>query len=296
MTFDKMCLGTVQFGMNYGVSNMGGQVGRNEVDKILEKSRVEGIKWLDTSSDYGGSEQCIGQFLSVHDYIFHIMTKSQNCTEDCGTLDDVRLSIRADVDHSMRTLGRVDVLYVRNLEGLFVKFGGAIARVIDEIKQEYGINKIGSSVYTREDVEKILEYYEPQVLQVPHSILDLRLKNDGTLFMLKNRNVEVHVRSIFLQGLIFMDQEHRPAFFDPVAVRLDEITRRIRDVGITPLEAALHYVLTQEHIDRFLFGVTSLKELQEICHAARKSFKVCPDWDMFALEDAFYLNPVNWRL
>ncbi|HEY5346969.1 MAG TPA: aldo/keto reductase, partial [Rhizomicrobium sp.] len=132
--------------------------------------------------------------------------------------------------------------------------------------------------------------FRPDAMQVPFSLLDQRLLQDGALAALKDLGVEIHARSIFLQGLLFLAPERLPEKLKHAAPMLARLHARLREANATPLAAALSFARAQENLDYALVGVTSLAELEEILGAAPVSL----DWTDFALDDELVLTPSRW--
>ena len=130
-------------------------------------------------------------------------------------------------------------------------------------------------------------------MQLPASILDQRLIADGTLAELRRRGIEVHARSIFLQGLLFLNREQLPPSLLHVASELDTRRSFIREAGLSLVDAALNFALSQESVSRFVVGVTSVAELHDIVAAVRRPQPTL-DWTPIAMRDPIALDPRRW--
>jgi aryl-alcohol dehydrogenase-like predicted oxidoreductase len=137
----------------------------------------------------------------------------------------------------------------------------------------------------------LAQRFRPDVMQLPFSVLDQRLLQDGTLARLKDLNVEVHARSVFLQGLLFL--EALPEKLRYAEPRLARTRERITQAGSTPLAAALGFVLSRPEIAVALVGVQSVAQLEEILAAARLPLPRL-DWANLALDDELVLTPSRW--
>ena len=155
------------------------------------------------------------------------------------------------------------------------------------------VRKVGASVYTAAQIDGLLSRYPLDLIQAPVSVLDQRLVRSGHLRKLKDSGVEVHVRSVFLQGLLLMPPEAVPEKLERARPRLAELRRHLAPLGVTPLQAALGFVLAMPEINRVIVGVDSLRQLQDILSAA-EGLPSIPDLGRFALEDARLLNPALW--
>ena len=273
----KLGLGTVQFGQAYGVSNTRGQVSAEEVGAILARAAQAGVGLLDTAANYGEAEA----ILARQDITpFRVVTKTvsvKNGVENVvARARQSALSLKADtlLVHAAADLKE---------DGLWP--------ALQRLKAEGRFRKIGISVYVTDDPAGLAEQFKPDTVQLPFSLLDQRLLQDGTLAKLNELDVEIHARSIFLQGLLFL--ERLPEKLRPAEAALAAIRDRIRDAGSTPLAAALGFVLSRPEIDVALVGVTQLAELEEILAATTLPLPAL-DWPVLALQDEIALTPSRW--
>ena len=277
---EKLGLGTVQFGQAYGVSNRSGQVPKKEAAAILERAAKAGVRLLDTAANYGAAENILA-FLNTS--AFRIVTKTINLTHG---LDGVIARAR----QSAQSL-KADTLLVHAANDLRGEDGEALWNALRQLKSEGIFRKIGISAYVADDPAALAERFRPDVMQVPFSLLDQRLLMNGTLAGLQALGVEVHARSLFLQGLLFM--EELPAKLRHAGAHLARARKTLADANVTPLAAALDFVLMQPEIAFGLVGVTSSQELDEIIVAAEQPLPSL-DWASFALKDEIVLTPSLW--
>ena len=192
---------------------------------------------------------------------------------------------------SIAALGRVDLLLVHAVSDLLGAQGEELWAALRRLKDEGAVGGIGISAYVADDPAALAQRFKPDAMQVPFSLLDQRLLRDGSLARLKDMGVEVHARSIFLQGLLFL--ETPPENLRYAAPLLNNVRGRIAAAGTTPLTAALSFVLSCPQVDVAVAGVTALKELEEILAAAAAPVPAL-DWSGFALTDARLLTPALW--
>jgi len=273
----KLGLGTVQFGLPYGVSNTRGQVSRAEAAAILALAAKAGIATLDTAAGYGTAEEVLE---GLDTTAFCIVTKTISARD----------GVDAVVSRARQSAARLkaDTLLVHAARDLD---DPALWPALRRLKEEGLYRRIGVSVYVADDPAALAARFRPDVMQLPFSILDQRLLMDGTLARLNDMGVEVHARSLFLQGLLFL--EDLPPRLRHVAPRLSAIRKAIADAGSSPLAAALGFALSQPEIGTALVGVTSAGELREILDAASRPLPVL-DWDAMALDDEMVLTPSLW--
>ena len=201
------------------------------------------------------------------------------------------------IENSFSDLGcdNLEVYDFRDLGKVLNAYGDHVVEWITSLKKQGKIKKIGASIYSEEEINEILSFMNVDVIQAPVSVLDQRLVERGALKKLKDRNIEVHVRSIFLQGLIFMNPQNLPTFFEPIATQLQNTHSLLEAHNLSPLEASLNFVLSCPDIDKVIVGVTNERELLEIINITKAPLREDVDWQNFKLNDAYYLNPVNWN-
>lgn len=273
----KLGLGTVQFGQAYGVSNSRGQVPSDEAAAILARAAEAGIRVLDTAANYGEAEAVLA---GLDTKPFRIVTKTI----------DVRHGVEAVVARARQSAAalKADTLLVHAVGDLEE---AALWPALQALKTEGVFRHIGISAYVADDPVALAERFRPDVMQLPFSLLDQRLLADGNLARLNDLGVEIHARSVFLQGLLFL--AHLPEKLRHAAPHLEEIRRRIAGAGSTPLAAALGFVLSRPEIGTVLVGVTSLGELEQILAASAAALPAL-DWDTLALDDELVLTPSRW--
>jgi aryl-alcohol dehydrogenase-like predicted oxidoreductase len=277
---EKLGLGTVQFGQAYGVSNQQGQVPKDEAAVILDRAAKAGIRLLDTAANYGEAEAVL---IALDTSPFRVITKTINLSHG---LDRVIARAR----QSAASL-KADTLLVHAAGDLAGRDGEALWAALRRFKDEDVFRKIGVSAYVADDPVALAERFHPDVMQLPFSFLDQRLLENGSLARLKKLGVEIHARSLFLQGLLFM--EALPVKLRHAAAHIAHVREQLKTAGTTPLAAALGFVLARPEIAFGLVGVTSAKELEEIIAAAKQPLPQL-DWASFALKDELVLTPSLW--
>ncbi|MCI5114361.1 MAG: aryl-alcohol dehydrogenase [Candidatus Electrothrix sp. AW1] len=290
----KLGLGTVQFGMNYGISNFEGQASKQEVCRILKIAQREGVRYLDTASQYGTSEQVLGETMPV-DHQFQIITKTPHFKSEKIEQQHISL-LNNSFEQSLDRLS-VDSVYglmIHNAEDLFAPGGENLYQALNDLKKAGKVRKAGVSVYTVKQIDLINSHYDIDIIQVPVNILDQRLIQSGHLSDLKKRGVEIHARSIFLQGLLLMDPEKLPENFTAIHPLLSKFHSDCAKIRVTPLAACLDFVMGLEDVDCVIVGACSTNELNETIENILKPNGLT-DYSVFALLDEKILNPALWK-
>jgi aryl-alcohol dehydrogenase-like predicted oxidoreductase len=293
----KLGIGTAQFGVDYGISNTTGKTQTSEVAAILDLAADNNIHVIDTSPLYGNSETVLGNLLSVgHD--FQIVTKTAKFQRSIITDADAN----ALEDTFLRSLERlcqpcVYGLLVHQLDDLLTQNGELLMQRMLSLKQRGLVKKTGLSLsrFSEEQLDLVLERYPIDLIQVPLNVLDQRLLTSGRLRKLRNTGIEVHVRSVFLQGLLLLQPETLPPWFEGIKSHLRRYHDEIAQHGMSPVQAALDFVLGLEEIDVVICGVNNLPQLRELIACAGNA---CDrhDFGRFAISDEKILNPTNWQL
>ena len=274
----KIVLGTVQFGLQYGV-NSAGRPSEVSVKGILAEAAKGGITILDTSSAYGNSEEILGECVTAEEN-FKIVSKYPKG----------EVSVAERFNGSLKRL-KVDKLYGYLLHHFEVYKNNP--KVWDEfvtLKESGQVQKIGFSLYAPEELDFILENKSPfDLIQVPFNIFDKKFL--PYLKELHEKGVEIHVRSTFLQGLFFKDRNDLPVKLQPMRKYLLQLDEFSRQSGLSISEIALNYNLQNPYIDGVLIGVDNVEQLQ----ANLSSVKEIPIDIEIEVKEQELLNPVNWK-
>ena len=291
----KIGLGAVQFGVDYGISNRWGKTPEDEVAAILRMAAESGIRIIDTACLYGSSEEVLGRCMPT-DLSFDIVTKTPQFN---------KLSIaEADAEHLEETfhasLAKLNKsflygLLLHRVDDLLTPGGELLMERMVELKRQGLVGKIGVSVYSARQIDEVLSRFHIDMIQLPLNVLDQRLLKSGHLGKLKRVGVEIHVRSVFLQGLLLMGLQEVPDYFDGIRDRLEAYHRSIRGKGLRPIQAALGFVAGVPEIDCVICGVNNRQQLREICEAARVETQP-EEYVQFAIENEAMVNPALWRL
>jgi aryl-alcohol dehydrogenase-like predicted oxidoreductase len=289
----RLGLGTVQFGLDYGVSNRTGRPSEGEVAAILARSAEAGIGYLDTAPAYGEAEVLIGRHLPWrHD--LRIITKLSPVCE--ATIEARHGAI------FLETLARsLEHLRVDRVHGILVHHAGDLAkpgaeRIVDILMQARArgwADRIGVSIYDAEQLTLAESRFQPQLVQLPLNVLDRRLIQSGMLSRLKARGVEVHARSVFLQGALLMNPNELPQFLAPVREHIASMQRQWGEAGLTAIGGCLVFALRRPEIDAVIVGVNRLGEFNDIVAAMEESRDVCLHEPAVSI-DPLYLDPSRW--
>ena len=291
---NKIAIGTVQFGTSYGISNKVGQTHVEEVTRILDYAQKQGITTLDTAAVYGDSEAILGQVLQSGNSKFKIITKTPHFNVEVIT--DAELAfLHSCFLQSLERLGleKIEGLLIHACDDLFANNGQKLFKELEMLKVQGIVKMIGVSVYSSQQIDRVLNEFSIDLVQLPVNVFDQRFIEDGSLDRLKNQNVEVHTRSTFLQGLLLMPVESISSWFTPVLPAIKRFHAFAHEMGLSPLQLALGFVNALEQVDRIVIGVNNLAQLQEIVQAANTFIDVVQCKEL-SVQDPRFINPGNW--
>jgi aryl-alcohol dehydrogenase-like predicted oxidoreductase len=291
LSIKKLGLGTVQWGLRYGLANQQGITPPETVREILSAAKGYGITILDTASLYGASEAVLGDN-SLEG--FRVVTKTPRFATPVIT-DEHVLTLTHTFSQSLQRLStrKVYGLLIHHADDLLVPGGEKLVAAMMALKETGAVEKIGVSVYNEDQVDAVMKIFKPDIVQLPISVLDQRLLLNGQLARMKKAGVEIHARSVFLQGLLLMPLNSVPAYFDPIRPLLGQWHAAAEAQGLTPVQAALSFVRDIPYVDTVLVGVENLEQFRSCC----VDFSVLATFDAsgLACHDPMYINPALWN-
>lgn len=289
---EKLVLGTVQLGLNYGINNQSGKPSQEKAFDILNTAFDNGIKTLDTAEAYGNSQEIIGRFIKKNpNKSFKIITKLAANTivpkdqfinhikTNCETLNVDFL--QGYMFHNYPSFMQQETLYNELLKA----------------RDKQIIKKAGISLYTNEEIEYILANYSGfDFIQIPFNLFDNASKRKELLEEAKAKNIEVHIRSVFLQGLFFKNASSLPKKLKPLEPFLKKLDLIKEKYSLNTETLALQYVMQKEYIDHVLIGVDTPQQLLGNINMSIKKQQVPHDViDSIEIREIELLNPSNWN-
>ncbi len=286
----KLAIGTAQFGNNYGIANSIGKIDESEQKKILDCCKSQGISMLDTAIAYGDSEQCLGRYGVKK---FDVITK----IKIDNSVQDIKSFIEKNIKTSLYKLKLSSIygLLLHNSNHLNNSKGEIIFRSLENLKSLGVIEKIGISIYSPDELELILQKFNFDIIQSPLNIFDKRMEKSGWLRKLKQRGIETHIRSIFLQGLLLLPKNKIPNEFNKWKNIFDKWYAYFDiNADLNPLKVCLAYVKQINHIDKIIIGIDSVNQLREIIDFYNeKNEIIIPKLEC---NDESLLNPSKWTI
>lgn len=283
----KISIGTVQFGLDYGVSNSTGKVPLSEVRNILELLDKNNIEVLDTASAYGDSELVLGELIGHRD--FKIITKINDPT-----------ILEEEIQETFKNLKREVVYATLFHHGKYLLDDNEAKKAwskIESYKKEGRIEKLGASFNDVETCQKAINKFPIEIVQIPMNIFDQRFLRSGLLEKLKSRGIEIHCRSVFLQGLFFMREERLDEYFSSFMPLIKKFLVETEEESFDKLGALIKFVANNEFVDHLVLGVQSRIQLEEIIRSLDStSVFTSEQVDFYSSNDENLITPSNWKL
>jgi len=290
----KIGLGAVQFGVDYGVSNTHGKTTKHEVSQILQFAYENGISVIDTATSYGSSENILGEVVTNDDWRF--VTKTPHFSDNSLNSTHVN-QLKESFNQSLFNLRKKYIygLLLHSCDDLLKPGGELIFREMERLREIGMVKKIGVSAYSSKQIAAILGKFNIDIIQLPINIFNQHLFVDGWLEKLKNKNVEIHARSTFLQGLLLMPRTSIPTYFLPIKEKIELFSKSAQELSLSKLELALGYVMGINEIDKIVVGVNTIEQLREIIEATQ--VKVNPmEFTDVSIDNPIYTNPSLWKI
>lgn len=291
-----LCLGTAQFGMSYGITNTAGKVSEDTVSSVLFQAREAGICWLDTAHSYGNAEEVLGRQLKGPNN-FRLISKlpSQRnklhfTFEDTSEWEEHFLA-------SCKRLGctGLDALLLHAPSDLVKPGGKYLEDWLLDLRRQGLVRRLGVSIYSAQDLEAV----NPDLLdlvQLPLSLFDQRLLQDGTIARLHAMGTAIHARSLYLQGLLLTSATQWPSWVGAKQRAHQQALESFANHrGCRLIDLALGFAQEQRKLEAVVVGVCSPQELRDLLQAwkARSPWQES-EWQTWALQDADILDPRRW--
>ena len=282
----KLGLGSGQFGLDQQTA-IRGRPRDAEARDILAIAARSGIGAMEVGRHPHSAELTLGQVMPrPNPFRLTITTVRPDRGPDLAEAEIRAQLVRLGVD-------RVDAILAPSATDMFSPLGPALWDRMRALKDQGLCKKIGVSVYASDDPVGLARRFKPDLVQAPASLLDQRLLIDGTLAELAGMGIEVHLRSLFLNGLLFLPPDRAPNHLKAAAGRISRARRMIAEGRSDPLQAALGFALSRPEATTVLVGVASAAEMSAVI-AAALSPPPDLDWDEMAINDPAALDPQAW--
>lgn len=286
---EKIILGTVQFGLDYGINNSSGKVSDNEIAKILEVATKHNLFFLDTAQAYGDSEIRLGIYISNSDSSWKVVTKitkqnveriTDSIIESCNKLHLTKLF--GILYHDFNSFKEESKYYSE----------------LEKAQNNGIVEKIGFSLYHPEELEYLFNNnVNFNLIQIPYNVFDQRFEQHFE--ELSKRNIDVHIRSVFLQGLIFSETKSIHPFFDGFKSKLERLQHISVQHNIPKDVICLLFALQNKHISNVVMGVDNSKQFANNLEIIGKHFlndEIIQSLKELNETNINYILPYLWKI
>ena len=290
-TPSKLALGSANFGLDYGVANKSGKISESELSDILSFAQAASIEVLDTAQAYGDSESRIGAICDDAQFKFVTKLGAEIANRSCDQ------NVTSGVKQSCRRLNqsRLYAVMLHRPEVLLGNQGREVVRELQMLKEQGIVSKVGVSIYSPEILTAISGVVKLDIVQVPFNLFDQQVLLSGWSDKLKNTGVEIHARSVFLQGLLLMHRSNLPDYFiNYWPVYFDAWYEFLNCNSTDAIEVALKFALQQDWIDKIVVGVDSVSQLRVLTEIEKSSETM--DFPLLSSNDPNLINPSKWDL
>lgn len=299
MKENKLVLGTAQLGLDYGIANKTGKPEENKAFEIMKYAVDNDIYYFDTAYSYGNSEIIIGKFLNTYETYknkINIITKMVPLKKE-------KLNEKNINNHFFESLHRLEQgsLYCYMVHDFndIVNNCNVINKIFLKFKDKGLIKKIGVSVYDKSQIKFLLKNFNFDLIQIPINIFDQRLLEDDTLIDLDKRGIDIYARSVFLQGLIFLEKNNLPSKVKNVKKQLEKLNNISLKFNLSKEEIALIFVNSICEIDKIVIGIEKIEQLKRNIKIVNnfKNFnkiKSIINFKNFVVEDENIIDPRKW--
>ena len=284
---NRIVLGGAQLGLPYGILNGGETLSREEVACILDTAVDHGIDSIDTAIAYGQSESIIGETSQNR---FNIISKLPPLPVDISNVSEW---VHSQVQGSLSRLKctSLDALLLHRPQDLTGAQGAELYAAIGSLMAEKMIHRFGVSIYSPDDLEGIIGTFDIHVVQAPLNVFDRRIL--GVTDQLSALNIEVHARSVFLQGVLIASPKDRPQRFEPWSEHFALFDEWVRSSGVSAMACCLGFALQQPGIAKLVIGTTSAESLDEIMNSIPNSVLEVPAHLQSSVEQL--IDPRVWN-
>lgn len=293
----KLVLGTVQLGMDYGIANRTGMPDQGTAELVIRKALEGGIDVFDTAQAYGGSEKVLGKILGK----LGAATRVRLISKLAPSLDHENLDeLNAALERSLRNLD-VEELYGLMLHdfGKFSAWNNGLGEFLTDGKKRGVFRHIGVSVYSPDQALEALDHSDITMVQVPSNVLDRRFENAGVFELAKKTGKELYIRSIYLQGLLFLDEERTPAGLKSALVYIEKLNELAGSFGLSVQEFCMAYARLAYGDQYIVVGAETPRQVRENIATYLKDYSseiVESVRGAFKDVEERILNPSQWNV
>lgn len=301
LRISKLTLGTAQLRSSYGIANVIGKPEYQQAATILRVALESGINSFDTAPAYGDSEKVIGDTLSAYPPAVIITKLPPVSIAEIDGADSIYLQIKKCIFRSRKYLRLKKIpIYLLHRSSDMQNFNGLVIESCLKMKRKGLIGLLGVSTYSPQDVETVLNIGGIDAVQVPLNLFDHRLIQSGLLNKLKEKQIIVFARSLFLQGLFFLDINKLPPNLNMAYAPLKKLSQFLSDYKLNIFELAIAFVRDLPGVTSLVIGAETPKQVLNNIRLMN-SASLAPDirnqiLSLFSDLPLELINPSLWKL
>ena len=283
----NISIGTAQFMNNYGVNRVLKNFNFYEKSKLIKSAQVNKVLHIDTAFSYGNAHKELGK---IGIKKFKVTTKLPILSIKTKNLEKKITNLIFQAIKDLK-IEKIDTLLIHSYKNFVELNKRKYLESLKKIKSKGLVRNIGISLYRSNEVNKILEFWRPDVIQLPYNVFDRDIETKKILPLLKRKKIKIQIRSVFLQGLL--TRIKRPKKFSKWKKYFDIWFKWCQKNQIEPKIAALLFVKNNKIIDKIILGFESSKQLKEILKI--RKIKKRYSFPKIKCEDRKLLDPSNWK-
>ena len=255
----ELILGGAQIADSYGVSNRKKGINQSELKKIFKHKNK--IRYIDTANTYKNSLETLSKYYKKYNLNINLkINLGKNSNYQKKFFSRINKSL---IKLKTKKIYSIMIHDTKNFLELNKKKKDYIYNGLKVLKVKKKIEKFGFSIYTKNELSKLKKFKEFDIIQIPGNIFDQDILLDNSINFLKKRKIEIHVRSIFLQGLIFLEFEKTKKITGVYSKRLEKFFKKFKTKK-ERIYHCLNFIKNHKNIDKIIIGITSLNEFNEI--------------------------------
>ena len=286
----RLVLGSAQLGSDYGIAHKSKKITSKDFQSIMATAREAGVNSIDTAMAYGDSQKVLGK-IGIDEW--SITTKLPSVPDDITSIDKWYGEAIASSLNELK-VQKINTLLIHDIKELSGKFGNELIRLLRGSKTKGDVINIGVSIYVPQVLDAFYSHFRPDIVQCPYNIFDQRICTSGWLKKLTDENVEVHARSVFLQGIILREITELNSYFEPWYGNFKKWESFCKNNSISKLQAAIDFVKEERKISKIIVGIECCNQLEQILEAYKADDS--PEIFLGPCQDKALLNPTMWKI
>ena len=287
----NIIIGTAAFGLPYGLSNNNFPVELDKIKSIINTADEQKLLEYDTAPSYGKSETLLGKYTQKE---ILISTKTHQINKEKISSEDIKI-ISNTFKKSMKSTNRniFENLYIHSPSDLINQGGEYVYEWLENLKYNKHINKIGVSVFHIKDLETILKKYKIDVVQIPLNLFDQRFLKSGMISNLRSLNIEINIRSIYLQGLLLKPMNKIPKYFDEFKKYFDQVDDFISQMGLSRIQLCFLFVKQISEVNKIIIGFKNKNQISDLLSIDKMDINL-PNLSYLASNEINLIYPTKW--